>query len=46
MVRLDWTARTGIIGEESSGTLVSCVNDAGTCVVLAMCGPNGLSGLR
>ena len=39
VVQLDRTARTGIIGNESSGILVSCV-------VLAICGPNGLSGLR
>ena len=42
----DWTNRAWIIGEESSGTLVSWVNNACTCVVIAMFGPNGLSGLR
>ena len=33
--RLDWTARAWIIGEESSGTLVSWVNNAYTCVMIA-----------
>ena len=43
---LDWTARAWIIGEEWSGTLVLWVNNACMCVVIAMFGPNGLSGLR
>ena len=33
--RLDWTARAWIIGEESYGTLVSWVNHAYTCVMIA-----------
>ena len=33
--RLDWTARAWIIGEELSGTLVSWVSNAYTCVMIA-----------
>ena len=33
--RWDWAARTWIIGEGSSGTLVSWVNNAYTCVMIA-----------